>query len=112
MTDPIESTTPRSRSPIHEVYKRDSSPTPRIDDLMRRSNLSLSNLSVSTSELQKTHCPKHSHNITSSRDNSQKSSKSKSCLKSVSPRQQKGKKITFQSIDEFTDSGLESKYML
>ena len=33
--------------------KRSTSPTPRIDELMRRSNLSFSNLS------QKTSCPKH-----------------------------------------------------
>ena len=56
----VESITPRSRSPINDAYRKDSrSPTPRIDDLMRRSNLSLSNLSRSTSELKRTHCHKH-----------------------------------------------------
>ncbi len=43
--------------------KRSTSPTPRMDELMRRSNLSLSNMS------QKTICPKHQ--IPSVRDKSQ-----------------------------------------
>lgn len=49
MTDISLKHTPVKREttpePIIPYLKRDSSPTPRVDELMRRSNLSLSNMS-------------------------------------------------------------------